>query len=306
MKYEKEFLDLLSRSVAESIDRSSIVHLVREIVPDYSETHNNSVPKSVDVPRLDTAKKIVFDMAKMNMLIPFLNVFFSIHFKGYKGRKYRISRLRNLIIQLYDMGFSLDTQTGLLFEDPQFRISRNWGVLQEGRTYAFSFLWCDVVRSSLHVEENSDINIRTFYETYNNTVRQSVESRNGRIWHIEGDGILAAFHFGDYMEKCVYAAVEILHRMFNYNRFNNSLARPVQVRLSCNKGIYDYSENHEDIKKSEQIMNTIHAENHTQPDSVTVNANLSSSLGGVLPHLLESRKIDGYGTADVYSIRWDT
>lgn len=305
MNTDKNFLKLASQSLAESIDRNSMVHLAREVVSDYTIGDTNNLPKSVDIPRIDTARKIIHDMDDLKMLIPFLNVFFSIQFKGYKGRKYKISRLRNLIILLFDMGFSFDTQTGLLFEDPQFRISRNWGVLQEGNTYAFSFLWVDIVKSSLHVKKNNSIAIKHFYSDYNTIVRTSVENRNGRIWHIEGDGILAAFHFGNHMEKVVYAAIEILHRMNNYNRFQNKLAGDVELRLSCNKGTAEYSENHEDIKKSEAIMKTIDAESYTQPDTVSVNLSLSSSISGVLQQVLSSKKTETAGEVDSYAVRWE-
>ncbi len=305
MNIDKSFLKLASQSLAESIDRTSMVHLAREVVSDYSLHEANNLPKSVDTPRIDTARKLVHDMYDLKMLIPFLNVFFSIQFKGYKGRKYKISRLRNLIIQLYDMGFSFDSQTGHLYEDPQFRISRNWGVLQEGHTYAFSFLWCDIVKSSIHVKKNNSIAVKKFYKNYNDIVRACVESRNGRIWHIEGDGILAAFHFGDYMEKVVYTAIEILHRIHNYNRFENKLSEPVQIRISCNKGTCEYSENHEDIKKSDQIMKTILAESYTEPDTITVNLNLSGSLSGVLQQVMTTRKTASHEEIDTYAVEWE-
>jgi hypothetical protein len=304
MNIDKSFLKLASQSLAESIDRTSMGHMARELVSDYSLEDSTIMPKGVDTPRIASATRIINDMTKYKLLIPFLNIFLSIHFNGYKGRKYKISRLRELLIHLYDMGFSLDTNTGRLYEDPKFRISRNWGVLREGFTYPFSFLWCDIASSSFHIEDNNDILINKFYEDYNYIVRSCVESRNGRVWHIEGDGILAAFHFGEYMEKSVYAAIDILNQMFLYNRFKNKLVSPIQLRLSCNKGTCEYSENHEDVKKSEQIAATIRAENYTEPDSISVSLNLSSSVGGVLQEILIPKRIEGVGEVAMYRIRW--
>lgn len=305
MNEDKNFLLLAAQSLAESIDQRSMIHLAREIVSDYSLNKNSELPDSLEMPRIETAKTIINDMSRMKLLIPFLNVFFSIHFSGYKGRQYKISRMRELLVNLYNMGFSLDQQSGRLYEDPQFRVSRNWGVLRENHDYAFSFLWTDIVHSSIHVKKNTPQKIKNFYNLFNKYVRQAVESRNGRVWHIEGDGILSAFHFGNHAEKAFYAALEILNRMFDYNRFESNLASPVEVRITLNNGISVFTENHEDLKKNDLILKTIELEKYTKPQSITLTLNLAVSLSGVPEEVIQLEKEKGHPELYSYSLRWE-
>jgi len=305
MKTDKTFNKLVSQSLAESIDQRSMIHLARELIPDYNIQAYSNLPASLDIPRLDIARQIVDDMSRFNLLIPFINVFFSIQSKGYKGRKYKISKLRNIVVTLFDMGFSIDPVTGQVYEDPQYRISKNWGVLQQGVDYTFTFVWYDVVQSTIHLKKNSHRDVLFFYQKYHNLVRSATESRNGRIWHIEGDGVLTAFHFGDHSSKALYSSIEVLHSLFSYNTFENILDNPVQIRVGLNTGVTEYIDNHDMLKTKDPVMDTIKLENISPPNSAVATNTVMTSIEGVLASAFTPYDSKKSGSYFIYSLQWE-
>jgi hypothetical protein len=305
MKADKDFTKLVAQSLSESIDQRSMVHLAREIMPEYNIESYSNLPSSLDIPRLDVARQIVADMNNFNLLIPFVNVFFSIQSKGYKGRKYKISKLRSIVVKLFDMGFSIDPVTGQVYEDPQYRISKNWGVLQEGIDYPFTFVWYDIVESSIHLKKNSHRDVLTFYQKYHNLVRSSTESRNGRIWHIEGDGILTAFHFGDHSSTALFSGIEVLHSLYKYNLFENVLDNPIKIRIGLNTGVTDYIENHDMLKTKEPVKDVINLEKISLSDTIVATNTVMTSVEGVLASVFEFKDLNKKGSYFVYDVKWE-
>ncbi|MDA3900456.1 MAG: hypothetical protein PF637_08050 [Spirochaetes bacterium] len=305
MKADKDFTKLVAQSLSESIDQRSMVHLAREIMPEYNIESYSNLPSSLDIPRLDVARQIVADMNNFNLLIPFVNVFFSIQSKGYKGRKYKISKLRSIVVKLFDMGFSIDPVTGQVYEDPQYRISKNWGVLQEGIDYPFTFVWYDIVESSIHLKKNSHRDVLAFYQKYHNLVRSSTESRNGRIWHIEGDGILTAFHFGDHSSTALFSGIEVLHSLYKYNLFENVLDNPIKIRIGLNTGVTDYIENHDMLKTKEPVKDVINLEKISLSDTIVATNTVMTSVEGVLASVFEFKDLNKKGSYFVYDVKWE-
>ncbi len=305
MKASRSFLKQIQKALAESIDQRTMVHLARELINDYDLHKQKKLPETFAIPRSEAADQIVTDMNRYNLIIPFLNIFFSIQFKGYMGRTYKISGFHEILKSLYDMGFSIDSKNGLVYENPTYRISRNWGVLQEGKDYTFCFMWIDIVKYSLAVKENSKEAIQRFYKDFIKIIRESVEKRNGRIWLVEGDGVLAAFHFLNATQTTVLGSIEILHRFFDYNRFENPLTEPVQIRISINNGKCEYSDNHEDTKKSEAVQHVISYEKKAEPDTIFVSRNVVLSLDEIVANELKPVTTEGIPEFYFYRLSWE-
>jgi len=303
MKASRSFLKQMQKSLSESVDQRMMIRLVRELISDYDLHKQKDLPESFVISRSEAAEQIINDMEKYNLIIPFLNIFFSIQFKGYMGRTYKIAGFHSILKYLYDLGFSVDSKNGLVYENPSYRISRNWGVLQEGKDYTFSFMWIDIVKYSIAVKENSKENIHKFYKDFLKIIRDSIEKRNGRIWLIEGDGVLGAFHFLNATQTTVLGAIEILHRLFDYNRFENPLNNPIQVRISVNNGKCEYSDNHEDTKKAEIIQHAIKNEKRADPDTILISRNVVIALDELVAN--ELKPVNNEGIAEFYYYRLD-
>lgn len=305
MKASRSFLKQIQKALAESIDQRTMVHLTRELIPDYNLHKQKNLPETIAIPRMEAADQIVTDMNLYNLVIPFINILFSIQFKGYMGRIYKISGFHDIAKSLYEMGFSIDSQTGVVYENPSYRISRNWGVLQEGKDYSFCFLWIDIVKYSYILKENSKANVQCFYRDFISLIRSSIEKRNGRIWTVEGDGILGSFHFSNPTQTAVLSSVEILHRLFDYNRFRNPLNNPVSIRASIHNGTCEYSDNHEDTKESEIVQSVITNEKQAAPDHVLISRNVVLSLDELLANELKPVETTGIPEFYTYNLNWE-
>lgn len=304
MEVSKNFLNLVTASLSESISQTDMVHLARELIPNYDIRKKLEMSKYLDIPRRETAQQIVNDMYSYNMLVPFINVLLSIQFKGYMGRQYNVSKLNQLLEAMYKMGFNLDRESGMLYEDPTYRVSPNWGVLIEGRDYSFSYLWIDVVGFSRIVKQHKKSTVKQFMSDFMDITRYRVEKRNGRIWHVEGDGILAAFHFEGHMNKSVFCGIDILHRFFDYNRFESKLNSPIALKLSVHTGLCEFSESHEDIKMCDQVQQTIQNNEYAEPDSVVISNSVGISFNNLLSEV--TTPIGKRMVADhyLYQLKW--
>ncbi len=305
MEASSIFLRQLQKALSESVDPRTMVHLVREIIPDYEIKTDKNLPESFTPTRLEMAAQIVNDIRAHNLIIPFLNVLLRIQFIGYMGRKYKISGFPDLLKSLYEMGFSLDGKSGAIYENPAYRVSRNWGILQEGIDYPFCFMWTDVVSYSNIVKNCKKDEVQKFYKEYMHIVRSNVEKRNGRIWIVDGDGILSSFHFSNSNQSTVLCAIEIMHTIYDYNLFSNSIKLPLQVRVSIESGTCEYSDNHEDTKKNETIQKTISNEKIAKPNSVMISRNVAMSIDEMITAALYTDTNSTSADYYYYSLDWE-
>lgn len=297
MTFDKKITNLASQALSESIDQRSMIQLACEIIPNYKPVPGFDVPEGTELPRSVTAQVIINDMNVEHLLVPFLNVFFSIQFTGFKGRKYRISKFRELLVQLYNAGFSIEEKTGLIYEDPRYRISKNWGVLREGESYQFTLLWSSILPQK--ITEKQPVS-KTILKTFSQMVQTAVESRNGRIWHIEEAGILSAFHFGNHQDKSFYAALELLNKIYDYNRFQKRLKTPVEIRLCLTNGIFDFSKDINKLTDHEAVATAIKMQAVTDNNTISIGRNLTTSLSGILSSTLDYSNENGRSNIFVY------
>ncbi|MBN1501292.1 MAG: hypothetical protein JW982_14125 [Spirochaetes bacterium] len=299
------FLKQLQNALSGSIDPRTMIHLTRELIPDYEISTPDGLPESFTPSRVDIAAQIVKDIQSHNLIIPFINIMLRIQFIGYMGRKYKISGFTDLLKSLYEMGFSLDSKSGVIYENPAYRVSRNWGILQEGNDYSFCFMWTDLVNYSSIVRNYSKSEVQKFYSDYMHIIRTNVEKRNGRIWFVDGDGILSAFHFSDSNQSGVLSAIEILHTVHDYNLFSKTINNEMQIRISIEAGSCEYSDNHEDTKKCEIIQKTISNEKKAKPNTAMISRNVAMSVDEMITSCFYTESKSTSADYYFYKLEWE-
>jgi len=305
MKVSRSFLVQAQKSLAESIDFRSMIHLAREILPNYDIYKRKNVTESIAITRMEASEQIITDMYEQNLLMQFLSILLSIQTKGLMGRKYKISGINILMKNIHDLGFIYDSETYMLLEHPKYRISRNWGVLQEGSEYVISLVWIDIVDYSKIIKKYGSENFQQTYDNFLQIVRNAVERRNGRIWSIEGDGILCAFHFYNKGKLAVLCALDILHSLIDYNLFTNKLDSSLYVRLSIHGGTCIYHDSREEMTKSDTIKECISYQNIAKKSEITASKNFVSMLDSNLAQLFKPVSDRPAPDNYIYSIGWE-
>ncbi len=245
-------------------------HLIKEIIADYDIYKRTGYPESMAIPNIDVARQITNDVIQSGRFLSFVRALVDAQDKGIMGRQYPISFLREILKGTYELGFVFDNANKMFVENPSYRKTRNWGVLQEGEEYVMVLLDIDIVANSQLVRTNPPEAIQKTYTDLRSMVSASVEKRNGRFWKWEGDGGLVAFFFGDKHTAAVLSAMEIINELFLYNRTSCVLNRPLSVRIGIHGGACEYSANEEQTEKLETVRETNDLEKAAEPDSVFI------------------------------------
>ena len=260
---------LVERSLAESMDVHSMVHLARRLIHNYDIYEKSGFPKIIAIPNRDAAKQIVNDMRKRGLFLDFVKLLIDARETGIMGRKYKIPYISGIINEIKMAGYMYDPEINMFVEDPQIRRTMNWGILKEGEEYIFTFLKFDMVKSSMLVRELSSDFIEKIYADVRKIVFGICESRNGRVWLWEGDGGLISFYLGDKENIAAMSAIEILHELFIYNLLKSDCEKRIRVRMAIHSGPWVFTFDNENIK-GDTIDRTIELEEkYTEPDTIT-------------------------------------
>jgi hypothetical protein len=258
------------RALSESMDSRTMNHLIKNLIPNYDIYKQTGYPESMAIPNIDVARQIVIDVIKTGKFLSFVQTMVSAQDDGIMGTRYRVPFLRELIKGADDLGFIFDSANKMFVENPNYRKTRNWGVLEEGVEYPLVFLDVDIAGNSRLVRSNPQSTIQKTYKDLRSIVSTSVDKRNGRIWTWEGDGGLVAFFFGDKHTAAVLSAMEIMNELYIYNRTACSLNEPVAVRIGVHGGNCEYSSNKEMLNKLETIKETHDIEKAAKTNSVYI------------------------------------
>lgn len=270
------------RALSESMETRTMTHLIRELFPDYDIHARTGFPESLAIPNVDVARQIVKDVIDAERFVNFVALLIKIQEEGAMGRRYPIAYLRDIIKGVYDMGFIYDKVNRMFVEDPHVRHTRNWGVLQPGVEYTMGFLAVDIVGNSDLVKNHSDQAIQQTYQDLRDIVHASIIKRNGRIWHWEGDGGLAAFFFGNKHMSAAASAMEILHELFIYNRIRCRLEKKLKVRIGVHGGPCEYTDNEEELEKIVTVNETVGFEKKSPSDTVTISVVVKVMLEDII------------------------
>lgn len=248
MRVKTRLKNLVVRGLTQSMDVKTMSHVARRILDNYDVHDRSGYPRSVPIPNQDAARQIVEDMIAHQQFLPFISLLIEVNRTGFVGRKYRIPRMKDILLEVMEAGYSYDSESGVFVENAGQRRTPNWGVLLDGHSYALAFLVVDIVQNSELVRTHDKETIARLYRDVRKLMQRVVEKRDGRLWLWEGDGGLAAFHMGDINVSAVHSAMEMQHELFLYNHLWSSIEEHVQVRMSVHSGQVEYREQLEAIE----------------------------------------------------------
>lgn len=269
-KVPSRLLSACVRALSESMETRTMVHIIKDILPDYDIHARTGIPESLAIPNVEVAKQIVRDVVDANRFLSFVSLLIRVQEDGHMGRKYSIAYLRDIVRGTYELGFIYDSVNKLFVEDQNVRYTRNWGVLRLGHEYTTAFLAIDIVGNTQLVRTYSE---KTVKETYNDLRKMVISvtfKRNGRLWDWEGDGGIVAFFFGNKHMSAVLCAMEILHELFIYNSTECGLDEPLKIRIGIHAGPCEYTANNEELKEIQTVRETFALENESKPNQATI------------------------------------
>ncbi len=306
MRYKSSLVNLIIRSLVESISIDLMTMLAGNILEGYDIYTQTGFPQSVELPRRDAARQITHDMRDRDLLPHFVGEMVKLHQNGFMGREYQILHLRNIIKELFEHGYIYDMDNSIFVENPEVRKTRNWGTLRSGHEYIFTFLRLDIVGNTELVKNNPEPVIKQTYSDLLTIVEQTIHKRNGRVWNWEGDGGLISFFFSNKYLLGTLSAMELLNEIFIYNQIHCKLNKPLAVRLAIDGGNCDYTENDEDLKKNETIKRVIQVEGkYTGPNTLTVTDVVYQALEGIIQKQFNRINTDIGTKCYNYHIRWE-
>lgn len=304
MKIRSAVISLTCRALYESFGTDMMVKFARMVIPGYNIYAQTNVPENIPVPTQTAAQRIVKDVISRDCFLPFIEILVNVDARGYMGREYRIKHIVELVKSIIAEGFLYDGETGLFMENPNERISPNWGRLEAGTEKNFALLRLDIVKNSRLVKSNPKAKIESAYAELRSIVSRSVLSRKGRVWYWEGDGCLCAFLYAQKERAALLSGIEILNGLYCYNLCANPLSSPVQLRISGHCGPLRYSPDSLDIKKAEAVREVMEFESkHTETDAFTVSPNLFLGVDRVIQDKFGPERSCGPFKLRAYSIK---
>jgi class 3 adenylate cyclase len=296
---------LAVRALAESMDVHTMIHLARRLIHNYDLFDRTGFPRNISIPNKDAARQIVSDLIAGELFLDFIIMLIRMRENYFRGRKYRIPYLKELLTEINNEGLVYDKESNQFFEDPAIAKTRNWGVLREYGEYIFTFLRLDTVGSSHLVRNNSREVVQRTYADLRRIVQDAVEKRNGRIWNWEGDGVLVAFYFSGRNNNAVLSAMEIIHELYIYNLIRRRAQDPLRVRIALDAGHCLFRYSFEAIE-SDTLKKLVRIEaQNTKPDCVTVSSNVYMYLDHLVADQLERKKDLSNPPYYCYELRWE-
>ena len=304
MRIQSSLVSLTTRALSESMDVNVMTDLFKDLVYDYDIYRRSGFRQSLVIPQRDAARQIVVDMVNMGLYYHFISILIQVHVKGFKGRKYTIACLNEILVNIHESGYRYDPDYMMFVEDPAIRRTKNWGALVEGKDYPLAFLQLDIAGSSKLVRKHPQKIIHAAYSDLRKIVEKSIYKRNGRIWAWEGDGGLAAFYLGNNNLHAALAGMEIINDLFVYNTLDTRLNNPLEVRIAVHSGFCRYSKQMETFSKNEVIREIIRFESkHTKPNSLTISHTVCLKLTSSLLEGFDVMPVDDRITCASYSVK---
>jgi hypothetical protein len=305
MKQSARLSSLFQQGMIESMGVDLMVALARAAMPNYDINKRTGIPDSIPITKKDAAQQISRDIKESGLMLEFANILVRTHMEGYMSRPLQISRIREIIHEMFSLGYLYDQEYKMFIENSDVQRTPNWGVLKDNTEYQFTFLRLDIAGNSLIVRDNPAHAVEAAYGELRRIVESAVEKRNGRIWSWEGDGVLASFYFSKKNMNATLAGIEILHELFIFNTMRCSLSAPLNVRIAVHTGPCNYTDNIELIKKNETIKKTIELESkYTAVNSLTISGITGQHFNDVLLARLEKSAKQSSVKYFNYNLAW--
>ncbi|MCL2759766.1 MAG: hypothetical protein FWD22_06095 [Treponema sp.] len=285
-----------------SLSVENMVRFAKMTHPEYDIYESSGYPKGHPIGGQDAADRIVADMVQLGLYLDFVETLIKVENKGYMGRRYALRGLDDIIGDVLQAGYSFDNATGQFFEDQSQQITRNWGRLLENDERKMAVLRLDIVGNTAIVKDNPKTLVDKTYSDLREVVDGAVVSRLGRLWTWEGDGALGVFMLGDYSRLAIFAGMEIINKMFMFNKIKNPLNTSIKLRIAVHSGNLIYSESETQTLKADTIKKVVTLESKAAvPNSLVVSESLAMSQDQSLLNIFsESKTVSG--SADKYRI----
>jgi hypothetical protein len=305
MKVSRQLQNLLVRALSESMPVNMMQKIVRRMIPSYELHERTGFPTNIPITGLTAANQVMMDMIEEELFLKFITILIDVYENGFMGTKIRISLLPQIISELETNGLVYNHEYRTFMENKKEGTSHGWRVLEDGKTYEFTFLRLDIVKNSQLVRNYEREKIVEVYNDLKEIVKKHVERRNGRVWGWEGDGVLVAFYFEDKNINAVLCGIEILVNLFMYNMFECKLDEPVLVRVAIHAGPSQFLQDvsmlqNETITRLEQIESQF-----TLPDSLSLSPGVYQDLGGKLEKLFQTVEVTPGTNLYRFKIRWE-
>jgi len=295
--------NFLTQALGQSLTVELMEKLAGRVIPNYDLHRQTGFPPQIPVPQRDAAQVIVRDMARQGQLLRFTEVLIEVERDGIMGRSVAVRFLPRLISEIGALGFVYKEEYGQFVEGGEKGRTRGWGVLQEGWTYEFSFLRMDIAGNSRLVRKYPKAEVLKAYADLRELLAGIVERRDGRIWHWEGDGGIAAFLFGAKNVQAVLAGMEMLLEMFMYNLFRCTFSGDLHVRLAVHTGPCAFLGNFKEIR-SDTLRRLETLESRcAAPDSLIVSPGVYSDMGTKLETFF--RPVSEHNSLYQYTLGWE-
>ncbi len=305
MKISNRLQNLIIDSLSHSMPVHTMIKVMKRLIPGYDLHRQTGFPTSIPIPTIDAARQITNDLISEDLPIKFVEHLIDIYQNGLMGRKINIHFLPQIMDEISTIGYVYNEQYSIFLERDIGKKTKSWGILQDGKTYDFSFLRIDIVKNSELVRKYPHKIISAAYSDLKTIVQKQVENRNGRIWDWQGDGGIAAFYLNDKNINSVLCGMEIILELYMYNLFYCKLNEPIRIRLAIHTGPCQFSENVSNIqsdtlKRLEEIESK-----HTKPDNLNLSPGVYSDLGGKLETFFKQNEISRGNYIYSYSLMWE-
>jgi class 3 adenylate cyclase len=260
--------------------------------PNYDVYKSYGFSKGHPIGIHEAADRIVADMVGNGYYIDFVETLMRVESKGYMGHKYAFRGLDDVVGDVLQAGYSYDKATGQFFEDQSQQVTRNWGRLLEGDERQIAVLRMDIAGNSVIVKNNPKPLVDKAFGELRKFVSDAVISRLGRLWTWEGDGALAVFMLGDYSRLAIFAAMEILNKMFIFNKCDNPLNSAFNLRIAVHSGHLTYSDSPTEFLKADTVKTAMMLESKAAvPNSLVVSESLAMSQDQMLLNIFSNPKV---------------
>ncbi len=275
------------KTLYRSLGMEMALRMARSLIEGYNISQRMGFPPSVPVPAQDAVNRMVLDLFEEGLFLELVEWLVRADRQGFMGKRYPIVGIEEIIQGMELEGYLLDPESGLFYEDPRRHRTPGWGRLKPGEEYSITLLRLDIVLNSRLVRGNDRGDIERAYDSLRDMVRRIVEKRRGRVWLWEGDGGMAAFHYGHPNMSAVLCGMEILNELLVYNMTANPLNRDMQIRAAAHAGFIRYTEDLSELQRSEIVKETVEIESGwTRPDSLSVSASIAPHVDGIIKDCL--------------------
>jgi hypothetical protein len=305
VKISPRLQNYISQALSQSMDVVLMERLTARVISGYDLYERTGFPANIPIPQVDAARQIAADLARAGHIRRFAEVLVEVDRQGVMGRPVSIRLLPQIVKELETLGYRFKEAQGTFIEAGGRGKTKGWGALIEGQIYELGFLRIDTVGNSELVRKYSKQMVVQVYNDIRKLLANIVENREGRLWHWEGDGGIAAFYYGNKNVQAALSGMEMLLELFMYNLFQCPFSKPLRVRLAVHTGPCQFYQNYQRIRSDTlrrlEVIESQFAEN----DSLVITPGVYSDMGNKLDKFFKPLRVSRHNLLYQYKLGWE-